>query len=53
MKQEAIDWWKNLPDDEKQLVTDIYYTDNRKHSSLNATQVYLLFRHFELEEEFE
>lgn len=52
MKQEAIDWWKDLQDDEKQLLVDLYYNESREHTSINATEVYTMFRHFELEEEY-
>ena len=52
-KQLAIDWWKELPDSEKELVTLMYYNEMVDYRKVNATQIYTLYREFECEEVYE
>lgn len=52
-KQLAMNWWKNLPDSEKELVTLMYYNEQVDYRKVNTTQIYTLYREFECEEVYE
>lgn len=52
-KQLANNWWKTLPDSEKELVCLMYYNENIDYRKVNATQIYTLYKEFECEEVYE
>ena len=41
-KQLAMQWWKTLPDSEKELVCAMYYHEHVDHRKVNATKPILI-----------